>query len=305
MPDCAVITVTKDRVDLTEKCLHSLFMSDQTSSDYDLFIIDNGSTKDNLKKLKNIISKTNIKNMYVLDSEVPISVAFNLGLSMTQEYPFRVKLDNDMVIPGFSNATYSPPQTIGTNPGSPKVASFVVGAKRSHKIVHKTYHSRFIDHMKNVIHDQNVSIAGLVPISPVSQLNAALKIASSVKWQNMPYLIGGCMMIPKDTFDKLGYFNEKLLRKIDVEYSQRAMKLGLNVGYCVDFGLIHIGDGLPADKDQYQKNNSSSTTFLYDNETKPVEFITTIWNECYTKLKKASKNVIVNVSDVQQLIELV
>ena len=95
----AVGILVKNRPELTEKTLLSLFYADQPPTSYDLYIIDNGSSQRNLNELKEWVGSSVLrtKNMFCL-SGYSIPQAWNLFLMATKDYSFRTLMDNDMVL---------------------------------------------------------------------------------------------------------------------------------------------------------------------------------------------------------------
>ena len=100
------------------------------------------------------------------------------------------------------------------------------------------------------------------------------------------------MTITKQTFQRLGYFNEALPCCIDRDYSQRAMAEGINVGYASDYCVIHLGEDehtLPANErhqnELYAQSVSLESTHFASN-----------WEKVADKILRAmKKNTIVNI----------
>lgn len=95
---------------------------------------------------------------------------------------------------------------------------------------------RFLDDMANL------SIDGLNAIIP---LNKPLKFKPIYysEYSSVPHLYGACFQIPKKTFKRLGYFNEKMPRMIDIEYSRRCIKSGFKLRYVKNYSVQHLGAG--------------------------------------------------------------
>lgn len=105
------------------------------------------------------------------------------------------------------------------------------------------------------------------------------------------------MSITKQSFDKLGYFDENLPCHIDWEYAQRAMGAGINVGYTPEYCVIHLGETNPTcapsviqEQDMKAKMIGSQIPFKRD-------FVHSKWEQVKSRIHKAaSKSSIVNLT---------
>lgn len=95
---------------------------------------------------------------------------------------------------------------------------------------------------KKFLDDMAISDSSLNAVIP---LNKPLKFNSVFyqEYASLPYLYGACMQIPKKLFKRLGYFNEKMPRMIDIEYSKRALRCGFKLRYLKDYSAQHLGTG--------------------------------------------------------------
>lgn len=244
----AVGIVVKDRLELTLKTLNSLFFSDQDKSTYDLYIIDNGSSKTTTDELKKFVTKSllPIKNL-IITPEFSVSKIWNLFLCITSDYQYRLKFDNDLIIPNTIKNTKNKSSLTSQVGGLTEIifqpSNFVIGAYHKTTKKRKVIHNAFLEIMSEFCENHNVDVMSLVPVSPKETFNNMFSSVVAARRNKMPYLFGACMMIPKKTFDILGYFDERLPRRIDIEYSQRAIRNNMNIGYHPHFGIIHIGAG--------------------------------------------------------------
>ena len=300
--------VIKDRWDLTYQTLMSLYYCSQSS--FDLILIDNGSSSENLDNLKEWMESglIPVKNLFCLP-ETPLATAWNLFLAMSKDYRYRTKMDNDLrffntpvahvkplelqpVSPAKKMAT---PMMTGTNPGATPVASFVKGAGRQHtKKSSQRTHSAFLDHMELYHKRVTADLIALVPVSPKENFAATYKKLHTVTYKDMPYLFGACMLITKKCFDKLGYFDERLPRKIDIEYSQRALRNGINISYHDFYWVSHIGARQSTDDQAARDEKYRQALFIQDSEP-PVEcYADSEWELILPKIQKlAQENKVV------------
>ncbi len=257
MKKFAVGMIIKDRWDLTENALNSIYYSDQISSSFDIFLIDNGSSPENTTNLRDFIKAglLDIKNVFLI-KEMSVPKAWNLFLAITKNYQYRVKFDNDLVLARTIAATavkdsekrtsqpkrQPTPIIGGTNPGAIPSGPPIRGLGQTKKQnIFLPAHTQFLHYMEDFGKDNNADIVALAPVSPGQTFMSQILEIVRRKFDGLPYLFGACMMISKQCFDKLGYFDERLERRIDVEYTQRAVRNGINIGYHNYYFVSHIG----------------------------------------------------------------
>lgn len=303
----AVGMVVCNRWELTKQSLDSLFYSQQKPETYDFYIIDNGSAPENIKHLKKYLRSIPLplRNLLCIPS-VSISKAWNLFLLMAKNYDYRIKYDNDIVLYG----TLAPkiqrirhnmdaPGDFGTNPGAVPSGPPLTGAGSfqsailARKRIKAESHTRFIDHMIGFSKKYTVDLVSLVPIHADKPFRAIYQSLINSRKNDAPYLSGGCMMITKKCFDKIGYFHEMLAREIDVEYSQRAFRNDLNIGYHPLYCVKHIGYSQPTENTfALQAKQGESAAVL---RQLPVEcFADTGW-------KKIEKKLVLQANDAVYL----
>lgn len=91
----ACIFITLDRPALTVKCIRQNFFN--SGLDADVFLIDNGSTPENLQLFKT--EYPHFKKVYAFKENKGISAAINKGLKLTNGYDAVVTLANDIIMP--------------------------------------------------------------------------------------------------------------------------------------------------------------------------------------------------------------
>ena len=251
--------VIKDRWPLTYGTLNSLYYSDEEKHGYDLFFVDNGSSPENFNNLKKWLSSGLLpfKGLVRLEKEIPIAEAWNIFLALSRGYDFRIKLDNDLVFLGtpavswsvLSSKNFGKPPTpspgdVGTNPGSPKVAGFIKGigdfGRRGRKKT-QAVHSCFIQHLEECAIKSNAEVIALAPVPGNAPFPKIVQELAGQQYKGTSFLIGGCMMVTKKCFDQIGYFDERLPRRIDMEYSLRAVKSGFNIAYHDRYYVVDMG----------------------------------------------------------------
>ena len=302
--------VVKDRWELTQKTLQSLYHSDQLKDSYDLYLIDNGSSPIVAQNMSDWCrsSIVPVKNI-IRTKPLGIGPAWNLFLMITRDYLYRTKLDNDLI---FANtpvaaqpferaeikaARPASPADAGTNPGAIPVASFTMGA--GHRVEKRSMlgHTCFLQHAEDAMAESNLGICALPPVPMGKTLQDAMPEIAAYHWRNHPVLLGGCMTITKPTFDRLGYFDERLPRHIDWEYAQRAMGMGINVGYTPHYCVIHIGELTPTMHPSEMQQAELASQMLGSQIEFKRDFVHSKWEKVNKRIITASqKTVTVNLT---------
>jgi GT2 family glycosyltransferase len=305
-PLCAIGIVVKDRWNLTHQTLMSLYFSAQKKSSYDVYIIDNGSSKDTISQLKAFVKSglLPVKNLIVLPEEIEMSKAWNLFLCMAEDYPYRLKLDNDIVfqnsipaVPAKPNPLYSPMADSALG-GAPISGAIIKGAgaalylamrRKMKQEYREVMTSKFLDHMIGFSKDFEVGLLSLVPVSPAQTFSAMAQEIVGRTIGGRPYLFGACMMITKPAFEQLGYFDERLARRIDIEYSQRAIRNGINIGYHPSYCCTHIGADQSTEPSEVREARYAAAIAISQKELPIKCHADSIWVAAQKKIIAASK----------------
>lgn len=322
MPTHCVGMLIQNRWDLTHNALMSIYYSDQPKGSYDLFLIDNASDQENVEQLKDFVNSglVPVKNAYFFANETSISRAWNLFLALTQDYDYRVKFDNDLVLMKTITPSTEPKSDSPIPDSNPAEVDPLAGAPRSGTIIggvnsptsrlqsrtagigtrNKLYSvsdnsSRFLDHLTGFSKEYEVDVAALAPVPPKSIFPSTMQDLSNREFGGRSYLMGGCMQISKKAFDVLGYFDERLPRRIDLEYSQRAIRNKINIGYHPDYWVVHMGANQPTDEKAVRDQKIALATSIIQQQ--PItSYANSQWEKVLRQIQKASmKYKIVNV----------
>jgi len=242
-------------------------------------------------------------------------------LSMTKDYDYRLKLDNDIVM----LKTVTPPAKIGSDgspvpdsspaevdplSGSPRSGAIIGGVNSPTSRLHspsvgigsrgkKSFvsdnSSRFIDHLTGFAEANAVDLTALVPVPPTMAFPSAFNEAVNRTLDGRSYLAGACMLISKKAFELLGYFDERLDKRIDIEYSQRAIRNRINIGYHPSYWSIHIGAREPTDEKAVRDQKYAIATQIMQSQPIP-NYSDSTWEKVLRQIKKSSqKHKIVNI----------
>lgn len=306
--------VVKDRWNLTSKMLDSLFHTEQEKS-FDFYIISNGSSPSTNQNLKTWISGgfVPVKNL-ICTPEFSIPQIWNLFLMLAKNSPcpYRVMLQNDLVFhgtpvnltdakPQAPKARLEPPPMLGVNPG----AIPNLGATISRGVSHSrrsavTMSTCFLDLLAEYTEEHDLSLCSLPFLSANQLPNWFLKKSAQQSYKNMPFIKMGVTLITDKAFNRLGYFDERLPRMIDVDYSQRALRQKMNIGYHNSYWTYDIGSDNPTEGSSVAEHKRQIAMSILDT-LGPVEndYASTIWEDPKKEraiLKAVKKNKIVNVS---------
>lgn len=313
----AVGIVCRNRANLTNQTLMGLLYSDQPKGDYDLFLIDNGSDDQTREELKSFVAGglLPVKNLYSFATETSIPHAWNLFLALTQKYEYRTKLDNDMVMLRTVTPSSKPKRHGGVPEEHPDSVDPLGGAPRSGAIIggvnsltsriqrpagsiyatnddtsrFNQAHSKFLDHMEYFGTENAIDLMAFVPVPPQQIFQEASNAAHNNQVNGRSFLAGGCIMINKRAFDSLGYFDENIPRRIDVEYSQRAIKNGLNLGYHPHYWAVHIGVGMDTEDTAAKQIKTEQANAMLNHDL-PAGRRPSKWENTVYKVISASKN---------------
>jgi GT2 family glycosyltransferase len=212
----AVGMVIQDRWDLTCQTLDSLSRSPQN---FHLFLVDNGSSPENAVRLVDYVKTSSLPIQHlILIKKLNIAKAFNLTLYLTRNYKYRIKMDNDILISHPDNNFIERLRlSVATRP------------------------------MKKLQRRPSLGVVSILPIAPTlnkpNLINQILHEVSSYREFGKPYLYAACLMITQECFERVGYFNERLERRIDIDYCHRAHDAGFALGYVKNYWVIHLGAG--------------------------------------------------------------
>lgn len=259
MKTTALGVLAQDKWDFTQQTLNSIMESEQSPATYDLFLIDNGSSQSNKLLMKQWVEEHGCKNMFSIQSKTSIPIAWNLFLAATANYEYRTLVDNDIVLKGTlwakgvtenSQAAHVQPTIIdsvgvdaGTNPGCPQNASIVksVGKFRRQKktVTGSVKTSDFLNKAQAFMSKYDTDILAFAAVLPNGSFDVMMETFVNDRHRGLPFLTGGCWTISKPAFDELGYFDERLSRMIPMDYSQRCVRSGMQIGYHDSYWVMH------------------------------------------------------------------
>lgn len=237
------------------------FVGSLDSKLYDLFIIGNNLSDKKKNIVKTYFNKNllPIKNIIFCDKS-SLSDIYNILLDVSLDYQYLLKTTENISFLNYEVATLKKPEKTpdqyGTNPGCVTSVSFVKGVSHAPKVAKKTNVGNILAYIDKYQKQNNLGICSIASNNyslPTASIVPALETR---KYAGMPFVSNGIICIDRYVAEKNGYYNDKINDNcLDVEYSQRALKNGINIGYFPDllvFSLIKnqaktINHGLKSD----------------------------------------------------------
>lgn len=218
-----------------EKSLNS-FIGNLNQSLYDLFIIGYDLSDNSKKIIKNYYRKKllPIKNVIFFD-KANLADVYNVILDSTSDYEYLLKTSENVSFLNYDIASYKKPSKTpdqyGANPGAVKVASFTMGSRQASPVRKKT-NIGVLEYIDKYQKEHNIGICSIASNDyglPFGSIVPALQLR---KYMGMPFVSNGIISAKHYVFEKNGYYNDKIDSScLDIEYSQRAVKNGINIGY--------------------------------------------------------------------------
>ncbi|HEX8965795.1 MAG TPA: glycosyltransferase family 2 protein [Patescibacteria group bacterium] len=266
----SIVTLNYKTPDLTIECISSVF--DQFKNELkagviEHIIVDNNSADDSVKKIKNYIVKNKIPGVILIENKenVGFGNGCNLGTQKAKgKYVLFLNSDTKVEDRGFIEMT----EFLNENP---KVA--IMGGK-----------------MKNFDGTPQLSawkfytlpnlILMLLGFERFGMLHASPTSISRVDW-----VTGGCMMVNKELFEKIGSFDKQIFMYMeDMELCFRAKKHGFETYYFPNIHVLHKSQG------------SSNRSFAIINIYKGIHYFyqkhMPIWEQIISDILLKTKGII-------------
>lgn len=307
---CAVGILMHNRWDMTCSTLKSISQSDQNKADYDLYIVDNGSSDTTRQQLREWIQKNPlpVKNIFLIP-QATIGRAWNLFLSFTKQYPYRVLVENDITFLGTLDAKQSipekkrwsmptpEPKDAGVNPGAIPNVCVIRGPGDRHrpKNHNPAQTSNFVNYLIDFSQKHSADMVACVPVPTGNYFLPVLQSIAEDRFRGDPYLLGGCLLITKKCIDTIGYMDERLPRRVIHDYSQRAINAGLNLGWHDSYWVIHNGWNTPTEG-QEESKIATQTAMATLAKGSVKGFLKSEWSIVRDDLQaNAKNNVVLNI----------
>lgn len=231
-----------NKITLLKECLIHLNM--QTFKEFDIMIVDNGSSDGSSEYIFEESKKNNRIHYVLLNENMGFAYAVNKGLkySIEKDYEYSILLNNDAyVFDDFVERIYS------------KIKSgnkyFAISA-----LMIKYNDERLIDSFGD-----NYNIFGWAFQNKISE-----KISDIANDENCFSACGGASIYRNSVFNEIGLFDENFFAYLeDVDISYRAKIHGYIISTCKDAKCLHLGSATSGSKYNEFKVNISARNSIY------------------------------------------
>lgn len=201
----SIVIVTCNRLDFTRQTIESV-LHHTTYPDYEVIVLDNGSSDGTPDYLRSIQSHSSISSITYFKHNLGKGKAANVGFQISQG-EFIIGLDDDVIVP--QNWLKKMIDALRTVPG---VGWLCMNFDNIPEGFFRHEYERTF---------------------------------GSVRIQVPPIVGGQCVAMPRTTYEKLGgYIESSFYGGIDGEYNARARRSGLATGYVIDVVGHHLGGTL-------------------------------------------------------------
>jgi len=228
MPKCSIIIPVFNRVEFTKHCISQLLKNTQYN-DYEIIVVDNGSTDGTQRYLSSLGEKIKVHRN---DDNLGFAKACNQGAKLASGQ-YLIFLNNDTIPQG-------------------KWLTEMIDLAKSDKEVG-------IVGSKLLYPNGRIQHAGIVFMEnglPVHIYRGAAADAPYVnQCREFRAVTGACLLICRDLYQQVGGFDEAFLNGCeDVDLCLRVGELGKKVIYCPASEVIHFESVTPNRLEHYQEN---------------------------------------------------
>lgn len=217
MPSVGITLITHNRLEFTRRCLNALL--ELTQGPYHLTVVDNHSADGTVEFLTMLHDQGRFDRLVLLDRNYGVAPAGNVGWVLS-DADLQVRLDNDILC-------------VRPDWLTRMVEASLAGRDTGLGVLSHDFFAR----------EGRVGERLLLPSGPVV-----------IRPRNGCEVYGGCVMIRRDVFTKLGFWCEDYGQYgwEDSDYGIRAMLAGYtNVFPDTGDGLVHLGEADPGNDPDY------------------------------------------------------
>lgn len=251
--DISITIVSYNTKNVLEGCIKSLISSLSSGIEYEIFVVDNGSTDGSSKFVKE-----NFPQIHLISNEenVGYTKAMNMGLKKANG-DFLVQLNPDTLIQPdtFTKLIYFMRENQDVGICTPKVLNKDGSLQKQCR--------RSFAHPWDVI----TYFLGLDRIFPKSKLfgRYLFTFLDEEEVADVDAVSGSCMIIRKDVIDDIGFLDEQFFAyQEDADFCFRAKNEGWRVMYYPKASIIHYGgEGGSKNRPYYSSYIWHNSYYLY------------------------------------------
>ncbi|UWG48135.1 Glycosyl transferase family 2 [Halanaeroarchaeum sp. HSR-CO] len=235
LPSVAIITLNWNNYEDTAACLRSL--QEVEYSNFEVFVVDNGSEDDSLSKLK-----SDFPEIAYIESETNRGFAAGNNLAIKraieENFDYVLLLNNDTVV---SKNFLTPLVLVAENEPNVGIVGGIIKEFDSEKIWYGG--AQFFSHVARAKHSRNIQ-------------------------KNIPYstgyITGALMLISASVIDDIGYLDDSYFFGMeDVEYSHRAKRKGWEIRVVPSSQIQHKVSGTAGQDSPFWIENRTKNRFHY------------------------------------------
>lgn len=243
----SIIIPCFNAVEYTKQCVESVLL--QTTINYELILINNGSS-DGTKKYFDVLKKqlnpkNKLKKITIFQSKKNLGVAKSLNLGISKSIgKYVCYLNNDVIV---------------TKDWLKKIV----------KVAKSDKQIGAIGTMFNAFEDKNIVKQVEKNRSLVDIISQTISVKNSGKIKKAKTIHGLCMFIKKSVFKKVGLFNENFYPCFgeDIEFCERLKQNGYKLIDVMDVYVFHYWNKSVRSK-QFDKQNKNIETVMRSHKQK-------------------------------------
>lgn len=214
--------------EIAQECIHAVL---ENTKDFELIIIDNGSTPPFVPPFSGFVETTVIRN----ETNTGFPCAINAGISKAHGDTIIILNDDVIVTPGWADRMLYHLDTFSI---AGPLTNFCAGS-------------------------QQVAVAPYNSIEELNKSASAFTESNTGECEEVNFVIGFCMAFKKSLFDEIGEFDESLwpCSGEEIDFCLRARAAGHRIGIALDVYVHHEGSktfkAMDVDYDAICKRNDA------------------------------------------------
>ncbi|MFA6361410.1 MAG: glycosyltransferase family 2 protein [Candidatus Shapirobacteria bacterium] len=238
MTKIAIVVLNWNKPQLTLDTINSLIQIKNKSFDFQIFIVDNGSSDNSVKIFKKNFSKN--KKIKILETNANLGYVggnnFGIKFALKNKFGYVLLINNDVLVdPNFLEELI-----INTD------SKFDITAPKIYFAPgYEFHHNRY---SKKEIGNVLWFVGGKMDWNNIYGSNVGVDEVDHGQYNQIKtdydFLTGCCLLIKKEVFQKIGFLDEKYFMYLeDVDFCHRAKLKGFKLAYIPSSKIWHINAG--------------------------------------------------------------